>query len=176
MAGRARLFGRVGGIISLLLLVFTPLILSHGVIATSDAWGTLCFLAATGCIWLLLQRITWWRLILSCTVVGIFFITKLTAFYDYSGRDLAMAVIRVWNGVPLRVNLGPLWVVQRTHGNRRRFARGYWRRILLVAGVIIWSAFGFQFEAFNRGNRRSHQWQCKGRYPIRRKIYDPDLA
>lgn len=52
------LYGATGGVISLVLCVFSPIILANGPLATSDTCATLFFLLSVWSLWRLLQRIT----------------------------------------------------------------------------------------------------------------------
>jgi len=54
----ARLFGPLGGVVSLLLFVLDPTVLANGPLMTSDMAGALFFLLSVGCLWDVLHRIS----------------------------------------------------------------------------------------------------------------------
>jgi hypothetical protein len=141
-----RLFGRAGGIISVFLFAFCPLMLSHGSVATSDVLGMFFFVTSTLSLWVMLQRVTWWTVLLSAVSVGLFFITKLTAL-TIIPIGVLMAIWRVWQGPPLAVELGRKWLVA------SRWKQAAILVVLLlihiaVAAAIIWRAYDFRYEAF----------------------------
>jgi 4-amino-4-deoxy-L-arabinose transferase-like glycosyltransferase len=141
-----RLFGRGGAIISVLLFAFCPLMLSHGALATSDVLGAFFFVTSLLALWVMLQRITWWTMLLSSVSVGLFFITKLTAV-TLIPIGLLMAALRVWKGPPLRVEFGRVWEIA-SRWKQSAIIAGLLVLHIAVAAVIIWRAYDFRFEAF----------------------------
>jgi hypothetical protein len=57
----ARLFGRLGGLVSLALFTFSPAMLTHGFLMTSDMASALAFTAAVGCCSTALRCRDWSR-------------------------------------------------------------------------------------------------------------------
>jgi hypothetical protein len=74
-----RLFGPLGGMLSLLLFGLSPTILANGALMTSDTASALFFLASTGSLWLMLHRLPVGRVLLSAVVMGGLFVSKMSA-------------------------------------------------------------------------------------------------
>lgn len=125
------LFGYLGGCVSLLVFAFTPDMLAHGALATSDMMATLFFLAATWALWTALHRVTWWSVPLSVLATAGLFLSKFSAVI-FIPIALTLLAIRLLSRRPRRV--GTLAGVTAAH----------------VAGVllIIWASFGFRYSAF----------------------------
>lgn len=136
-----RLFGRHGGLLTLVLVVFCPHLLAHGALATSDLAATLGFLLAL---------LTWWRLCHRCSAgriaaaglaLGLLALAKYSALI-FAPVGLLLVLVRLAHPAPLP-------------GGRRRFAGA--RRIapllgsalaaVLIAYAVVWSAYGFRYAA-----------------------------
>ena len=141
-----RLFGMTGGLVTLCIFCFSPSMLAHGVLATSDLPAALMFTAALGLFWLVLHRASVLRTAGSALVMGLLFVTKMSAGVMVLVA-VALAAIRIWYGRPLVVT-----------GRRQRVVSGR-RRLLLAcaaillvhaAGVVvlIWASYGFRYATF----------------------------
>jgi 4-amino-4-deoxy-L-arabinose transferase-like glycosyltransferase len=124
------IFGYVGGCVSLLLFVFTPDMLAHGALATSDVTATAFFLGATWALWTALHRPTWRTVIVSIVATAGLFLSKFSAvvFIPVALTMLAIRLVRRPRRIAL---LGGLTAAH-------------------CAGVmlIIWASFGFRYSAF----------------------------
>ncbi len=80
-----KLFGPLGGMISLLLYVLNPTVLANGALMTSDMAAALFFAAATWGWWTLLDRISIGRLLLSALLVGGLFVFENVGPADRAG-------------------------------------------------------------------------------------------
>lgn len=132
-----RLFGAAGGLISLTLCVFSPTMLAHGSLITADVAAALGLLLATWCVWRVLQRFTWPRVVASSIAVAALVLCKPS-------------------GV-LIVPIALLLLIFR----RPRFSR-----ILLAVlahGVIVvllvWGFYHFQFSAFDGDGEFRESWE-----------------
>lgn len=143
------LFGTIGGLLSLFLLVFCPTFLAHGPLATSDVTMTLFFLAAVGAWWRHLHQPGPIGALVSAAVCGLAFIAKFSAILL----------------PPMLGLLGIFWAIEKTMNGQ-----GYatWRRLTLTTlghaatvWAVIWAAYGFRFSALT-GNQAdahfSHDW------------------
>src|SRR5262249_28386398 len=74
-----RLFGTSGAYISFILYVFSPTMLAHGALATSDMIGAAFFVASLFALWTVLHRITPLTLAASLAAVGGLFLAKPSA-------------------------------------------------------------------------------------------------
>ncbi|MDB6169801.1 MAG: hypothetical protein JWM88_2665 [Verrucomicrobia bacterium] len=139
-----RLFGAVGGFVSLGFFVFCPNFLAHGALVTSDACMVFFFLAAVGAYWRHLHdpgKRWWW---LSAAVFGLACVAKFSAVLLLPMMGL-MAIVRALADEPLQLagrtwfrwpgKLGAIAVSTLGHG--------------VVAVAVIWAFFGFRYSAFN---------------------------
>jgi 4-amino-4-deoxy-L-arabinose transferase-like glycosyltransferase len=141
------LFGREGAALSLLLAAFSPNLLAHGPLMTSDATLTLALGAALACFWTALHRTGPWSVVGSGLVCGLLFVSKFSAV-TFVPMALILLALRVADGRALRVRCGRGW--------RRIESRGRQLAVLCAVLVIqavlvwgvIWASYGFRYEAF----------------------------
>jgi hypothetical protein len=139
-----RLFGNLGGIISLTLFVFCPHMLAYGALVTTDLAFALALLASTWFIWRLLHRVTWAGLIGSLLAFSLLLISKASAVL-IAPIAVVLIVVRLFNREPW------LW---RTGKERMLVSRR--QQISVLAGLIlihvlvgwatIWAAFDFRYS------------------------------
>lgn len=139
-----RLFGVPAGLVALAVFSFSPSMLAHGALATSDLAAALTFTAALGAFWTVLHRATAARVAGSSLLMGLLFVTKFSAFVMVPVA-LGLVAIRVGAGRPL------VWA-----GRVRRVTRDRGGLLLAtgaiglahVAGVllVIWASYGFRHE------------------------------
>lgn len=140
-------FGTTGGLISLTAFVFSPTMLSHGALATSDMVATLLLFVSALAFWRALHTLSLRTLACSSLAVGALFTAKMSAPVFIPVAAL-MALVRLFAGPPIRVcfrkprractrkaRLGLLGVVAATH------AVAIW--------LVIWTAYDWRFSAFN---------------------------
>ncbi|MFP4444723.1 MAG: ArnT family glycosyltransferase [Desulfosudaceae bacterium] len=130
------LWGWPGAVVSLALAVFSPTLLAHATLATSDIFLATTYFAATWSLPVLLQQPSLFRVLLSGMLCG------LAALSKYSAIMLIPSVI----GIVLVVFL------LRTSERPLSF---FSRRLLgltgaaLVAYAVIWAGYEFRYEALN---------------------------
>lgn len=144
-----RLHGPIGGMLSLLMFVLSPIVLANGALMTTDTAVSLFFLASVGCVWGVLHRLTPGRVLLSALVMGALFVSKMSAPLIVP-MALVLVAARLIDGRPLPVAAGR-W--QRTIS-----ARG--RQVLALAAAtavhgvvvfgVIWTVYGFRYSAMAR--------------------------
>ena len=139
-----RLFGPVGGFVSLVVYTFDPNVLAHARLATSDVTAALFFTAAVGCVWRLLHRVSPMTVLVSGLVSGLLFLAKPSA-------PLLVPIVAVL--IALRTAFGGALVVRlgstRTLDDRRAIVA-----VLLgacvVSGVlamlVVWALHGFRYD------------------------------
>lgn len=139
-----RLWGVAGGLLTLVLAAFSPTLLAHSGLVMSDV--TLSF-------FLLLTVTLWWRLlgevsvarILGCGLsLGTLLLSKMSGVL-VAPMLLALLVIRLWTAEPLAWR----WAGTRSAtGWARKLALlgGAALAVAVVAAVVLWAAFGFQFS------------------------------
>ena len=142
-----RLVSPVGAWMSLLLFAFSPTLLAHGALVTSDMAAALFFTAATGAVWVALHRLSAWTLLGSAVLVAGVFLSKFSAPVIVL-IVLVMALARLAGGKPL---------VIRWRGRKVEWT-GRGRQLVALAGVavvyaavvwaLIWASYGFRYQAF----------------------------
>jgi len=139
------LFGRSGGLLSLTLYCFSPAILAHTRLATSDLAVALFFTLSAWCIWKMLHRVSIATVMECGLATGALFVSKMSAVLIVP-MALALIAIRLFSRVPLLV----VWGKSKTIVSRPRQAQIYVVllivQILLVAGVVR-AFYGFRFSA-----------------------------
>lgn len=141
-----RLFGPLGGIISLTIYTFSPTCLAHGRLITSDMAVTLAFTVSLACMWKAMHRISVATVLASSVAMGLLFVAKMSAVLILPVALLLLG-IRVLVGRPLIV----AW--RHEHVVRRR-----WRQLAILAGItaihaivvvaVIWQCYGFRYSMF----------------------------
>ena len=142
-----RLFGIAGGWTSLIVFVFSPTMLAHGALATSDVIGAAFFTAAAWALWTVLHRLSPGTMAVSVLATSGLFLAKLSAVLFIPCVAVLIA-IRLIVGRPLEVRL-PRWSAIVTGRSRQAGI------IAAVAGahvalglLIVWVSYGFRYEAF----------------------------
>ena len=139
------IFGNVGGFVSLTLASFSPTLLAHGRLMTSDTTFTFFFVLSVFVIWKILNRVTPLRLVISGLAVGGLLLSKLSGVFVIP-ISLVLVLISLW----------------RDRGSGKgesKSSPGFsWaKRLLAIAGsvlvtagiayVLIWAAYGFRYDA-----------------------------
>lgn len=143
-----RLFGAEGGNLTLLLCVFSPMLLANGPLITSDIAASLFFLAAVGAYWRLLHRVTAWTTLLSGAATAGLFLSKMSAVLLVPIAGVLL-IARLASAAPLSLALPrPREVAAR--GRRAAILFAATVAQALVAWLLIWGAYGFRYSAFAR--------------------------
>ena len=141
----AQLFGRIGGLISLALFCFSPTILAHARLTTSDLMATLFFTLSLKALWLLLHRISIKSLAAAGLAMAGLLLSKMSAALILPALVMMFAAKLSW-GQNHGVAIGNRWIV------KQRWRQGAALTtamvvVLLFCVVIIWGAYGFRFSA-----------------------------
>lgn len=149
-----RLFGAAGGVISLSAFALSPTMLAHGPLATSDVPAALFFTLSLGCFWQVLHRASAARLVGSGLVMGLLFVTKMSAVLMVPVA-LILVAVRVWDGRPF------IWLRARSAVVSRErlpltFAGLLVAHVVIVVAVI-WAFYGFRYSTFHDGPAGGHQ-------------------
>ncbi len=158
-----RLFGVAGGLLSLVVYVFCPTLLAHSALATSDLTVTLMFVASLGCFWRGLHKVSPAGVVVSGTVIGLLFVSKMSAVVVLPVFFLLLST-RVAVGRPLIV----CW------RKNRSIVVGRGRQLWVLAGAItcqaaivvflIWLFYGFQPTFFREAT--PNQYHLSGNYTL----------
>jgi hypothetical protein len=141
------LFGAAGGWVAAVLAAFSPTLLAHGALATSDMAITVCLLATVTAFWRVLHVVTWARLTLAIVAAGAVLLAKMSGVL--AAPMLALLLVARWfRPAPLVLHLGP----------RSRWLRSRTAIVAATLGVamatvigslaLLWAGYGFRFSAF----------------------------
>jgi hypothetical protein len=147
-AWASRLVSPAAGLLSLVLFVFSPTLLAHGPLVTSDTMASLFFTAAVGAMWVMLQRITPLTVFGSAVLVAGAFLSKLSGpiLVPIAAVMVAVRLIST-QALPVRVGRRSIDVTGRLR--QLGILAGAGVVIGLVAWVILWASFGFRYSAFH---------------------------
>lgn len=141
------LFGPLGGMISLFLYAFCPTILAHGSLITSDMAIALTLTASMWCLWQLLHRVSWYTVLGTGLVLGLLFVSKMSAVLILP-MWLLLLVVRLCSKRPLLVASGSPRQIEQGVSKLLALA-GAGIGVILLAVVVIWGTYGFRYSAFN---------------------------
>lgn len=155
-----RLFGPVGGLLSLGLYAFSPTMLAHARLATADVATALALLVAVAAVWALLAQVTWRTWLAATLAAGALFLIKPTGVLLLPTAAI-LALLRVVAGRPLEVRIG-----------RSRIVTGRLKQVAVVGAIavasaaavvaLIWLCYGLRFEAMRDPvagrDRGEHTW------------------
>jgi len=132
-----RYFGKKAACLSALTAGFSPMILGHGALATSDVMVSLLLTLYLVAQWRYLQRPSRWRGLGAALLLGLLLLSKMSAIVALPLTLILLAA---------RIFFRP----------RDRSRRGFlilarFTAQLLVAVAIIWMAYGFRFSRFAPG-------------------------
>lgn len=141
------LFGAKAGWLALGLAVFSPTLLAHGGLATSDIVMTACTLGALGAVWQLLHRATWLRLGMASLACGLAFLSKMSGVIIVPIIAL-LIVLRCLQGAPLVIAFG---TVRWLRAPVKKFITAMALMTVVAAGslVVLWAGFGFRYAGNN---------------------------
>lgn len=144
-AASRRLFGWRGGLVSLGLCAFSPSVLAHAGLVTSDLAAAAAFTAAVVTLWAVLQRVTWRRLALSVLALSALALSKFSVVL-VAPMALALGAVRIASGRPLPVRVGP---PRRPTGRLRLLGAVAGLAAVLALGVVVavWVAYDLRYAA-----------------------------
>ncbi|UCG31551.1 MAG: glycosyltransferase family 39 protein [Phycisphaerales bacterium] len=140
-----RLFGTAGGFVSLALYTFSPTVLAHGRLVTTDLAVSLFFLASVGALWRVLHHIGPLSLLAGAAALSGLFLSKMSAVLIIP-TGLALVILRLIVGAPLEIRFGsPRWL-------RRRWQQAIIFLAVMVLFIVavwavIWTVYDFRYEA-----------------------------
>jgi hypothetical protein len=145
-----RLVSPAGGWVALLLFTFSPTLLAHGALVTSDIAAALFFTAATGAMWRALHRVT------PATVGGAGVLLAGGFLSKLSGPILIpvgilMLVVRSIGGRPLVLSFRDRTIEFTSRARQSMVLLGVTAVLGLVVWTLIWASFGFRYTAFHAG-------------------------
>jgi 4-amino-4-deoxy-L-arabinose transferase-like glycosyltransferase len=165
-----KIFGALGGLLALALFVFSPDMLAFGGIVSTEMSVCLMLLGSTWCIWRLLHRITWGRLLASLGFLSMLFLAKATALVIFP-ITAVLVVVRLFSKEPLVWQLGQTRMI-----NSRVAQMGLFLGLFLVHGVwcwlCLWAQYDFRYSSSpDTSNQAIGAWVHTSKSPV-----DPTLA
>jgi hypothetical protein len=150
-------FGPVGGLISLALFAFSPDMLAFGGIVSTDLSLCLTLLGSTWCIWRLLHRVTWGRLLVSVVFLTLLFLAKATALVIFPITAVLVG-IKIFSRRPLEWRLGRWREIYSRRAQALLFSALFLGQgFLCWAG--LWAHYDFRYAASpDPANPRMHAW------------------
>lgn len=142
-----RLVSPLGGWVSLVLFVFSPTLLAHGPLVTSDVTAALFFTAAVGMLWTAMHRVT------AATVAGSAVLVAGCLLSKVSGPILvpivlAMLTVRLIDGRPIVVALRRTPIEYERRTRQLIVLLGVLAACGFVAWALVWASYGFRYSAF----------------------------
>jgi 4-amino-4-deoxy-L-arabinose transferase-like glycosyltransferase len=152
-------FGNVGGLISLTMCAFSPTVLAHGRLATSDLFTTFFFAAAVWSIWELLHRVSIARLLAGVFTVSGLFLCKTSAVLILPMAAL-MALISLTprQTITVRLPKGRSYELA-SQWSRRACVLAVTLLIGIAAYTSVWAAYGFRYTASSDSNYEFYKFQ-----------------
>ncbi|MBW1714068.1 MAG: glycosyltransferase family 39 protein, partial [Deltaproteobacteria bacterium] len=142
------LFGAGGGLVSLALFAFSPTMLAHGSLVTSDMTAAFFFLAATGFLWRLFHKTDAPGLVLAGLAVGGLLLSKMSAVL-IAPMAVLVYLFCVFSKNPLEIG-----IIRKKTIIASRFRKAWVLALVaLVAAAVslavVWGAYGFRYQAFS---------------------------
>lgn len=143
-----RVVSPAGAWVSLGLFVFSPTLLAHGALVTSDMASALCFTAAAGAIWIVLHRVTPLTVAGSAVLVAGAFLSKLSAPILVPVA-IVMLIVRFAGHRPLVVGFRDRTVEYTGRGPQLAAVAAVAVVLTVVTVTLVWASFGFRYSAFS---------------------------
>ncbi len=142
-----RLFGPIGGVISLTLYAFSPTMLTHGFLVLADLSLTFFLLVSIGALWMLAHRISLGTLALASIALAGLFLSKVSAV-TVLPMAVLLVVVRLLNRAPLVV---ALLRPREVAGSVRKLAAIVGALVAVAVGtwILIWAAYEFRYSMIN---------------------------
>lgn len=139
------LFGPVGGLISLTLFATSSSMLVFGAMVSTEM--TLCctLLGAVWCIWRLLHRVTWKRLLASLVFLGLLVLAKLSSVLILP-LTAVMVAVKLIGGRPLEWQLGAPHMFHSRSAQAGIFA-GLFALHAFIGWASVWAHYDFRYIA-----------------------------
>lgn len=140
------LWGRAAGLTALVLAVFSPTMLAHGGLVTSDMALTACMIAAISLYWRLLHRISWPRLCAAGIITGATFLAKMSGVLLLP-IFAAMLGLRLLRRTNLPVAIKGLYTL-RTRSSIGVGSLAATAFVAVTSIFVIWAGYGFRYSLF----------------------------
>ncbi len=169
-----RLFGTAGGLLSLTLFAFSPTMLAHGRLVTTDCAVALFFLCSLGTIWWMLHRISPASVALSAASLACLFLAKMSAVLIIP-VGIVLLAIRLVNREPLVVSLGRLRREIRSRLGKAGCCAAVMAIWIVVVYAAIWGAYGFRYDAMRNAVAGQDRFFSPNGVPEGKTIWEHQL-
>ncbi|MCP4249057.1 MAG: hypothetical protein GY778_18590 [bacterium] len=143
-----RLFGPAGGLLSVGLYAFSPTVLAHSRLITTDLVAALFFLATVGGLWRVLHRVSVRTVLISSLALAGLLLAKTSALLILPMTAVLIG-IRLLSRQPTEIAIG---VVRRVESRWGQV--GLWSAAaavhVLACVILIWAAYGFRYAAMRQ--------------------------
>ena len=139
------IFGNIGGLVSLGAFALSPHMLAFGALVSTEMSICLGLLGSVWCIWRLLHRVTWCRLLGSLGFIGLLVLAKPTAFIIFP-VSAVLLVVRLAAGPPLEWRLGGERIIRSRIVQTVIFC-GLILLHVMAAWVAVWAQYDFRYAA-----------------------------
>ena len=140
------LFGTPGACVALAIYVFSPTLLAHGALATSDVIGAAFFTASLWAVWTVMHRVTPTTLAASLFAVSGLFVAKPSGPIIIP-IAIAMMAVQLVSNRSIEIRLGRQMDAS-SRGARVRMQLALLGAHAVVVFVLIWASYGFRYSAF----------------------------
>lgn len=141
-----RLFGAGGGLLALALYAFSPTMLAHGRLVTTDLAAALFFISSLAAVWWLLHHLRPLSVLAGALALACLFLSKMSAVIIIP-VGLGLLVLRLIRGDPLPLS----WRGQRREIRGRPALLGCFLAVMVfwiaTTYTAIWAAYGFRYSA-----------------------------
>jgi 4-amino-4-deoxy-L-arabinose transferase-like glycosyltransferase len=144
-----RLFGPAGGLVSATAAAFSPTLLAHGALATSDVVAATAFLLATWALARAIRAPGPWSVLVSGLATGLLFLSKVSAVLIVPVA-LVLALHACFAAEPPVLSWRWNSVRVTAFGRRARLYAVIALAHVLIVVLVIWAAHGFRYHTFEQ--------------------------
>lgn len=169
-----KLFGVPGAVLSLALFAFSPTMLAHARLVTTDCAVTVFFLAGLTVVWWVLHTVSVSSVLLGAALLSCLFLSKMSAAIIIP-VGLILLVLRLIDATPLTV----MWRKKRYDVVSRPRRLGIWLAVMLfwilTAWAGIWSAYGFRYQAMTGSDAGAARFYSPNGVPKGKTVWQHQL-
>ncbi len=169
-----RLFGVTGGMLSLALYAFSPTMLAHGRLITTDLPAGLFFLLAAAALWRMLHRISPLSLALTAVAVAALLLSKMSAPIALPIAGV-LVVVRLVSNRPTEIACGRRLELRSRLGQLAAWLAAAVVQVLLVV-LLIWAAYGFRYPAMRDAEPSRDRFFTPVPLPSTTSVWKAELA
>ena len=170
----SKLFGQTGGLMSLGFYAFSPTMLAHGRLVTTDCVAALFFAASLLSIWWMLHRVSVASVLGSSLSLAGLFLAKMSAVLIIP-VGMVMLAARLLSRRPLKIRIGKF---QKHLGGTGKQAGCF--GIVLVVWIAmvwasIWAAYGFRYDSMLDAEAGRDRYYCPTTIPQGQDVWQWQL-